>query len=441
MHWGQFDHYTYVLLSPLASASALEDKFPDFIKTFAPAWVAEKQKFFLQPLTAIHLHSHRKDELNANSDERYAYILGTIALFIAVMAAANFINLSTATQAARLKELNIRKILGAGNYNLSLYFLIESLLITASSFVTGALLTWMLLPHFNQLTGRQISLQWNTWLILLSLMMVISITALGAVFPAWQSSRTRFTALNRLSFGGKASAGLRKALITFQFSTSILLIAATWIVGRQLNYLESSQLGFSGDRVIVVPIKDRSGNSRYNTLVNEIERIPGVEQVSFGSSTPGSNNSFTYTYTFSGSELGEQTLSSFIVDEHFFDLYNIRLLDGRIFNPVYSDTLTEIIINEAAVNHFKLTQPIGQRVTGKVKGTIVGVVSNFNHTSLHDGFSPLIIYPFTPTFRFVSIRLKGGEARKAIPELEKQWQQFFPGFPMEYIFLTDQMQY
>lgn len=439
MHWGQFDHHTYLLLSHNASPDVLEEKFSDFIKTFAPAWVAEKEKFFLQPLTSIHLHSHRKDELSTNSDENYAYILGTIALFVLIMAVANFINLSTATQAARLKEVNIRKILGAGKNDLSLYFMVESLLISLSALAIAILLAWWVLPYFNQLTDRQISLLWNPGLTGLCVITVFIIAILAGLFPAMQSNQTHFTSLNKLSVGGKSRAGLRKALITFQFSISILLIAATWIVSVQLNYLESSQVGFDGNNVLVVPIKDRSGNSRYNTIVNEIAQLPSVEQVSFGSSTPGSNNSFTYTYTFLSSDLGEQTLSSFIVDEHFIDLYDIKLLEGRVFNPDYTDTLTEILINEAAVKHFKLNEPIGQQVTGKVKGKIVGVVSNFNHTSLHDGFSPLIIYPFTPTFRFVSIKLKAGEERLAIAELEKHWPQFFPGFPMEYAFLADQI--
>ena len=439
MHWGQFDHYTYVMLSPNASPNALEEKFPDFIKTFAPAWVSEKEKFFLQPLTSIHLHSHRKDELSANSNEIYSYILGTIALFILIMAVANFINLSTATQAARLKEVNIRKILGAGKNDLSLYFMVESLLISLSALLIAILLAWWILPYFNQLTDRQIVFQWNLELIALSLLSVFIIAFLAGLFPAMQSNQTQFTSLNKLNIGGKSRAGLRKALITFQFSISILLIAATWIVSVQLNFLESSQVGFDGNNVLVVPIKDRSGNGRYNTIVNELKQLPGVEKVSFGSSTPGSNNSFTYTYTFAGSDLGEQTLSSFIVDEHFIDLYNIKLLEGRIFNPDYTDTLTEILINEAALKHFNLKEPIGQQVTGKVKGKIVGLVNNFNHTSLHDGFSPLIIYPFTPTFRFVSIKLSSGEESLAISELEKNWQHYFPGFPMEYVYLSDQV--
>lgn len=439
MHWGQFDHYTYVLLAPSASARGLEEKFPDFIKTFAPAWVAEKEKFLLQELTSIHLHSHRKDELGTNSNENYAYILGTVALFIVIMAVANFINLSTASQATRLKEVTIRKILGARKNNLLIYFMIESWLVSFFALVVAVLLTWLVFPYFNQLTDRQIVFQWNLRLTLICLVAIFTITILGGLFSAWQSHRVKYTSLNKLSIGGKGGTRLRKALITFQFFISILLIAATWIVTKQLSYLESSQIGFDGNRVIVAPIKDRSGNSRYNTLVNELQQIPGVEKVSFGSSTPGSNNSFTYTYTFSGSESGEQTLSSFIVDEHFFDLYGIQLREGKIFNPEYTDTLTEIILNEAAVKHFNLKEPIGQRITGKVKGRVVGVVNNFNHTSLHDEFSPVIIYPFTPTFRFVSIKLKEGNEAIALAELEKNWDKFFPGFPMEYVFLNDQI--
>ncbi len=437
-HWGQFDHYTYVQLAKGSSPNDLEAKFPDLLMRNAPEWVGEKESLFLQPLTRIHLHSDRKDEISANSNEKYAYILGTIALFIVLMACANFINLSTATQLSRSKEIAIQKALGANAGNLTLYFFVESIVISGIAFIASIVLTHLAIPYFNTSTGKQIIVEQNTWLLLPALGAVGCIAFLTGLFPALQSGKLTASLVSKPQVGNPKSV-LRTSLVTFQFSISIFLIIATWIVFSQLNFLETNRFGFDSENVIVIPVKDRSQNNHFEAITNEIEHLPGIEKASFSSSTPGANNSLTYTYTLVGAEAGEQPLATFLVDDKFFDLYHIQLEEGRLLHSNSTDTLADVMLNEAAVQALQLSNPIGQLVTGKVKGRVVGIVKNFNHTSLHDPVQPVILYAFTPTFRLVSVKLKENELQTGIDALRKKWPELYHGYPLEYNFLNDQI--
>ncbi|MBX2912113.1 MAG: ABC transporter permease [Cyclobacteriaceae bacterium] len=437
-HWGQFDHYTYVQLTKGSSPNDLEAKFPDLLKRNAPEWVGEKESLFLQPLTRIHLHSDRKDEISANSNEKFSYILGTIALFILLMACANFINLSTATQLSRTKETAIQKALGANSNTLSTYFFIESGIVCVVALVISLVLAYLTLPYFNLSTGKQVNLVSSEWLMIPAIGITLLISFITGLFPAAQTHRQIATNINTTKGLGISKSNLRTGLVIFQFSVSIFLIMSTWVVFSQLQFLESARFGFESDNVIVVPVKDRSKNDQFNTFSNEIEKLPGISKVSFSSSTPGANNSLTYTYTISGTELGEQPLATFITDDNFFELYQIKIKKGRVLNPLSTDTLTDVILNEAAVKMFNLSQPIGSLVSGKVKGRVVGVVENFNYASLHDELKPLIMYAFKPTFRLVSVKLS--DPQTGIAAMEKKWPELYDGYPLEYGFLNDMIQ-
>lgn len=435
-HWGQFDHYTYVLLREGSSPDQLEEKFPSLLKEFAPDWVAEKESLFLQPIRTIHLQSNRKDEITPNSNESYSYMLGTIALFILLMACANFINLTTATQLSRIKEIAIQKALGANGNILSIYFFIETGIICLGALVISFIIAQMAIPYFNESIGKELSLLESPWLLGLALAITTGIIILTGLFPAIQSEKLLSTQINKSKSTQRGKFNLRSALVIFQFSISIFLMAATWIVFDQLKFLENTHYGFESEQVIVIPVKDRSQNEKFNTIRHEIEQLPGVTKASFSSSTPGANNSLTYTYTLAGSTLGEQPMATFIVDDNFFQLYQLKLISGRIPDPLSADTLADVILNEAAVNAFQLTDPIGQLVSGKVKGRVVGVVENFNHSSLHEKVQPVIMYAFIPSFRFVSVKL---HESSGIAALQKLWPQQYNGYPLEYGFLDEEI--
>lgn len=439
-HWGQFDHYTYVLLTNNTKPSDVELKLRELLKRNAPEWVREKETLYLQPLPTIHLHSERKDEITANSKEAYSYILGTIACFILLMASANFINLTTATQISRFKEISIQKILGANKYHLSVYSLTESQVICLIASIVAIIICYVALPNFNLTTGKQISFVDAQWALTLSIASAAIIGLLSSGIPAIQAFNAG-SILTSKSFGTKNSKStLRTSLIIFQFSISILLIIGTLVVSSQFNFLKSVRLGFNGENIVVVPIKDRAQNDRYSTIVNELKQLSGVEKASFSSSTPACNNSLTYTYSFLGTEIKDRSMATFLIDDNFIDLFEIKLKEGRLINLESKDTLSEVVLNEAAVEQLNLSEPIGQLVTGKVKGRVVGVIENFNHTSLHSGIEPIIMFAYLPTFRFVSVKLKESEIAKGLASLQSKWPELYGGYPLEYSFLQDQIQ-
>ena len=439
MHWGWMDHYTYVLLTKGSTPEALQAKFPEFLKTNAPEWTSEKEALFLQPLTSIHLHSERKDEITPNSRETYSYILGTIALFILLMACANFINLSTATLVSRFKEISIQKILGASRIHLIAYFWIESILTCAIGLIIACSLVVIVLPYFNLATGKMISIQQSEWLLVPSLSLTILIGFVSGIVPTVQSANANL--LRKESSRSLTSrSGIRTTLITFQFCISILLVSCTWIVTTQFSFLKSARHGFNSDNVFVLPIKDRSQNAKHATISAEISRIPGIESVSFSSSMPAYNNAYTYTYTVQGTEAGEQTMAVFLVDESFFKVYGVKLKEGRLPIIENRDTLADVILNQAAVDQLQLSEPIGRIITGQVKGKVVGVIENFNYESLHSPVKPMIMYAYPWNFRFVSVKLVDANIQEKLPELEKVWQQMYPGYPLEYFYLESKIE-
>lgn len=439
-HWGWMDHYTYVLLTSGSVPELLQAKFPDFLKKNAPEWASEKEKLYLQPLKSIHLHSDLKDEITPNSKESYSYVLGTIALFILLMACANFINLSTATLTTRFKEISVQKVLGASRLQLSAYFWIETILICTAALIAAFVLVFIAEPYFNASTGKQISMLGNEWIIAPAITLTAIIGFLSGIIPTIQTARLNILSISRPQRDIMSKSVIRTTLITFQFCISILLIAATWVVSNQFSFLKSSRFGFTSGQVIVIPVKDRTQNEKHSTFVNEISQLPGVLKASYSSSIPAFNNAYTYTYTITGSESGEQTMAAFLVDENFFELYRIKLREGRFPDLQRKDTLVDVIINEAAVKQLHLSEPIGQLVTGQVSGRVVGVVEDFNFETLHAAIQPVIMYAFHPNFRFVSVKLNTGDIQTQLALIDKKWQELYPGYPLEYYFLDSKIQ-
>ncbi len=439
-HWGQFDHYTYALLSKGARHDDIESKLPQLLKRNAPEWVSEKEALFLQPLTSIHLNSHRKDEITANSKETYSHILAIIACFILLMASINFINLTTATQLSRFKEIAIQKILGANKYHLTLYAFTESQIICVMASIFAIIIGYLALPTFNLITGKHISITHAEWILILAVSVAIIVGLLSSSVPLIQALRASSVQGSKQYGTRIRTSTLRTSLVIFQFTISILLIICTSVAFSQFTFLKSMRLGFNGEDIVVIPVKDRTQNDRYAIIVNELNQLSGIQRVSFSSSTPACNNSLTYTYSFVGTEIKDRSMATFIIDENFVDLFEIKLKEGRIINPSSTDTLSDVLLNVAAVEQLKLSEPIGQLITGKVKGRIVGVVENFNHTSLHSGIEPIIMYAYLPTFRFVSVKLTEGEISKGLSSLKNKWPEIYAGYPVEYSFLQDQIE-
>jgi len=439
-HWAWFDHHTYILMEPNTKVAEFEASLPEFMKANTPEWLPERMILFLQPLASIHLHSDLKDELLPNSNPKYSFILITVAIFILGMAIINFMNLATARYASRSVEIGIRKVMGAHRGQLISYYLLESVTLSTLSFVFAIVLLILLLPWFNNLSGKEIQFFSERYTMLVSAMFLLSILVglFSGSYPAFFLSRLKPVKVLKGTFvPGKSTTLIRKGLVVFQFTISILMIIATLVVSFQLNYFNTTSLGFSKDRIIVVPIKDRTQNSRYSAMVNEIKNHAAIEAVSYSSSTPGAENNMTFSFRKKGDGTDSEAMATFFIDENFLSLYEINILDGDyITDKFMADSTLAMIINESAAKYFDLKDPIGQQLDGSFSGTIIAVIEDFNFKSLHNKMEPLVIAKSTNWFRQISIRIKAGQAKEAISYLESKWPELY-GQPLEYSFLNE----
>ncbi|WP_339698417.1 ABC transporter permease [uncultured Roseivirga sp.] len=433
-HWGQFDHYTYVRLAENANVDLVESKMANYLSSQAPDWVSEKITLKLQPIKSIHLESTRQSELSPNSNKAYYLVFMSAAVLILLVASINYVNLSYATYLSRSKEMAMKKILGATKSGLLKGLIIESALISLSAMLLALFIVNLTIAEIGQITGKDFGQFHTPSFIFLTLSIGLITGLISGIPPALGLIKIQ-NHMAKLKSKPKSTMG--HIMILIQLSVSSLLIMAMFAVTSQFNYLQNTSLGFNGARTLVIPIKDRSLNAGYQATVNEIKSISGIESASFSSTTPGTNNALTYTYSISGTDRNDIALTTVIADEFFYELYNIRLKAGRLPEIFAPGNEAQIVLSQAAVDFLDLKEPIGKTVSGKIKGTIVGVVEDFQVNSLHSKVEPIIMFNYLPTLRFVSVKTSNGFDQATIASLAKVWDGKYEKYPMEYSFLED----
>ncbi|MBO6661686.1 MULTISPECIES: ABC transporter permease [Roseivirga] len=433
-HWGQFDHYTYLKIADGSIKMDVEAKMTGFLSSQAPEWVSEKITLKLQPIESIHLGSNRQSELRPNSNSTYYLVFISAALLILVVASFNYINLSYAIYMSRIKEIAIRQILGSKKTALLISLVAESVLVSMLALVIGMTTVSLSIEEIGQLTGKNLTQFYEPWFWLLAILIALGTGVLSGIPPAFRLLRNNNLAVDK---GLKPKAKSAHWLIFTQLGISSLLIMAMLAVTQQLNFLQETSLGFNGASILVIPIKDRTHNADYKTILSEIESVSGIDGASFSSSTPGSSNALTYTYTISGANKADVALTTVIADESFCKLYDIKLIRGRLNSLSSSDGHVGILLNQSAVDFLELDEPIGKQVSGKITGEVVGVVEDFQVNSLHNLVEPVIIYNFLPTLRYVSVRSATGFNREKIDNLAEVWSKRYEKYPMEYSLLED----
>lgn len=433
-HWGQFDHYTYVRLAENTNVDLVESKMANYLSSQAPDWVSEKITLKLQPIKSIHLESTRQSELSPNSNKAYYLVFMSAAVLILLVASINYVNLSYATYLSRSKEMAMKKILGATKSGLLKGLIIESALISLSAMLLALFIVNLTIAEIGQITGKDFGQFHTPSFIFLTLSIGLITGLISGIPPALGLIKIQ-NHMAKLKSKPKSTMG--HIMILIQLSVSSLLIMAMFAVTSQFNYLQNTSLGFNGARTLVIPIKDRSLNAGYQATVNEIKSILGVESASFSSTTPGTNNALTYTYSISGTDRNDIALTTVIADEFFYELYNIRLKAGRLPEIFAPGNEAQIVLSQAAVDFLDLKEPIGKTVSGKIKGTIVGVVEDFQVNSLHSKVEPIIMFNYLPTLRFVSVKTSNGFDQATIASLAKVWDGKYEKYPMEYSFLED----
>ena len=460
--------YTYLLLNKNASAELLESKLPLIVEKYVSGEIQQGfgisyeqfikegngYRYFLQPLTKIHLYSQLEDELNPVGSIQRVYIFGGIAAFILFLACINFINLSTAVSVDRAREVGIRKAFGSRKNTLVWQFVSESIIFCLASFVVAILLVVIFAPILSDISGTNISIHnlSDPWDIVLTIAFVFIIGAVAGLYPAFVLSSFKPISILKGNFKSTSKGlALRNGLVIFQFSISIILIIFTIAVNVQMKFMLGDRLGFQRDHIIVLDgLNGQISNGEQipkNRLVEEVSKIAGVDDWSRCSDLPDGRG-FASLAMQAVDTKTSRTQKTIFVDERYTRLLGMKLKEGRFFSTDFASDSMSLLLNEQAVKDFGLKNPIGAKITstesffnsrdGKTiyTYTVVGVVKDFHFESLHRKITPLVM---ANTGRFgwgmVALKIKGDHFKSTLNYLEKVWQQIDPKSKPKYYFL------
>jgi putative ABC transport system permease protein len=463
-NWLSNNFYTYILLRDGSSPQALEAKFPGMVAKYIGPQIdqilnlslAEFEssgnyiRYYLMPITDIHLYAHTDTELSPNGNIYYIYIFTGIALLILALAAINFMNLATARSAGRAKEVGIRKVLGSLRGHLIRQFLAESILISAIAMVIAVVLAQIMLPFFNHLADTHLFLPFSSvWFYIILFSGLILIGLLAGLYPAFFLSAFRPAAVlkGKLNLGVK-SGWLRSSLVVFQFVISTVLIIGTLVIYLQLKYIQTKNLGFDKNRVILIEDAYALGD-QVKTYKNKVKQMAGVVNASISGYLPVSSNRSDNMFWLEGQTPNEETMVStqrWRVDYDYIETLGMALIAGRNFNEENAADSTGIIINEEAVKEYGLDNPLGAHiVTWKEMPdengyaplevyTVIGVVKDFHFESMKENIKPLMLFLGNSRY-YLPVRVASDELQPVIQKLTAAWQEMANGQPFSYSFL------
>jgi putative ABC transport system permease protein len=448
---------TFLLLKPGTNAKALEAKFPAFVDKYIGAALKSMgfyKKQFLISVKDMHLDSGLTSNISAVGSKDSLYILGSIAVFILLLACINFMNLSTARSSKRSSEVGIRKVLGAEKQSLIKQFIGESILLSLIALVFAFGIALLALPFFSYISGTELAINVSTqWPLLLGFIAVAVITGLMAgSYPAFYLSSFNPVKVLKGRFTNTLSAvALRKGLVVFQFIISVVLIIASVVINKQMRYMRTKDLGFQKDQQIIIPMRSTNAKNIYTAMKNDIRSNPFVKNVGASIYYPGIMNPSDISLRREGTipNDGKLVRTNF-VDESFLQTLDIQPLAGRLFSSQFpADTNGRIVINVATVKELGYTSPeqaVGKKLYFDWRGQsfeyhIVGVVKDFHFQDLHVPIAP---YAFMlnnqPFYSYLVVHAKAGNVSPLLSSIGKTWTRLNPNEPFEYSFLDEDFQ-
>ena len=404
----------------------------------------------LTPLTDIHLNSNRTAELEGNGNIQFVFIFSAIAIFILLIACVNFMNLSTARSFNRAKEVGVRKVLGSLRINLIQQFLSESVLISFIALIFAVLIAWLLMPYFNQLAGKTIRVntifQPGMLFSLVILMLIVGL--LAGSYPAFFLSAFQPISVlkGKLTSGFKKS-WLRNGLVVFQFVITIILIIGTIVIFNQLNYIRAKDIGYNRNQVLVINGTYVLGNQA-TTFKNELLQISGIQRATLTGFLPSDDNNRSNDAFFTSPALDPKSAISmqiWNVDEDYIPTLGMKIIEGRNFSLQYPTDSTGIIINEAAVKFLNAKDILNKKLyeindlKSKIlkESHIIGVIRNFNFSSLRDLITPLALR-LGKNNNNISVRIGVSNTPAVISVIKSIWKQMASSQPFDYSFMDDQ---
>jgi putative ABC transport system permease protein len=461
--------YSYIKVLETASAEQLQAKMNNDIYEIrnirnAAGEIAPVEGLTIRqpmmPLTDIHLYGHAEKELASNGDAQYVYIFSTVALFILLIACFNYMNLATARSTKRSKEVGMRKVLGAEKRQVFAQFLGESFFFTFLATVIALIFVVMVIPAFNDFTGKQISqnIIGNPALMLGIAGVFMLVGLLSGFYPSlFLAGFKPLQALKSNVLAGKGSNTtlyLRRGLVILQFGISIFLIVGASTVYDQLQYIQGKDLGFDKEQVVVIKLPGRGAVQNLETIKKEFLNQPAVVAAASSSAIPGERVHVMtvrvpdLASTDAGNENqqednGIRGMRIMSGDEDLAETFGLEIVEGRdLSKDIVSDAAEGFLLNEAAIRAFGLEEdPVGRRfeyVYGLPEpkaGRIVGVVKDFHYASLHSEVEPLMIHVYPAFSAFLNVRIKTDQVKETLDRLEATWASLQPSSEFDYFFL------
>jgi putative ABC transport system permease protein len=466
--WSSNQFLVYALLKPGAQPATAAAGLDRMIKENYKPTQNIKMNYVLQPLPDMRLYSENIVDGARNSNVAaigqgkllYVKIFAIVALFVLLIAGINYMNLTTARFSSRSKEIGIRKSIGAFRSHLIVQFLLESLAVTLISFLLAIIAVNLLLPAFNQFTGKQLSLgfgsDYRIWLY--SILTTILLGLLSGIYPSLMLSRFNpVLLLKGMKVADKSGLSLRKALVVFQFTISVVMIVATIVLVMQVRYTNSKDLGFNKEQLVVVDINSGLVRRESQTIITEFSKIPGVINVSTTSRVPGEWKTIPTVKLRSEQSTGDHDISYLLgVDESFAKTFGVQVLKGRNF--INQNDSASIILNETAAAMLKINEAGGQLIniperafggtyfpvngTGPFKVRVVGIVKDFNFQSLREKIAPMVmVYRNNPVqpIDYYTARIEGRQEASILKGMQAVLAKIDANHLFEYHFLDDQL--
>jgi len=451
--WMASNYPTYVLLKPGTDPVQFQNKLRLIItKYYAPALkksgyteadnFAQKIKVLAQPIQDIHLYSSNIDDRLEKGDIKFVWLFGAIAVFILAIACINFINLSTAKSANRAKEVGLRKVVGSHRIHLVRQFLTESVLFSVLSFALGILIAILLLPYFNLLSAKSLTIPWTAWWLLpIMISSSIIIGVIAGLYPSFYLSSFKpiHVLKGQVSRGTKNSI-LRNGLVVFQFSTSIVLIIGTLVIYNQTQYMLNKKIGFDKDQVLLVQ-GTNTLESKAKAFKNELLKSSEIKAVSVSDYLPVAGTKRDGNTFWKEGKVNEDPgvfSQKWQVDFEYLKTMGMHIVEGREFSKDMKSDSAAVVINRIMAEKLGLENPVGQRLeNGWEKFTIIGVMEDFNFESMRQDVTPLCLVLGNYNSSIVAVKINGADTKSAISYVSSLWKGFSPNQPFRYTFLDE----
>jgi len=444
--WGNFGVFTYLLMPHEVDVDAFEAKMQDMydahMKTiFGPLEI--NIEYIMEPITRIHLFSTNPGEPEPTGSITYVYIFGIVALFLVLIAAMNYMNLSTARSSGRAREVGMRKVAGSRRAPLVAQFLSESLILTIISLIISVILLLALLPKFNLLAGKSfdVSILYSPVVIISAIGVILIAGIIGGSYPAFFLSRfSPVTVLKGEITQGSAGSLFRKILVIVQFTVSVVMIICTLVVFRQLNYLKTMDQGFNQENVLTLQL-NRGMVNKYPVLKQILLENDNIKYVTSTNTPMGEGSAKVIFNVETDQGMAQRGVNFAIVDHDFIDALGIKIIEGRDFQlDMPSDTLLAVVVNETFASRMGWREPIGKKVEvgdeNTLRASVIGMMADYHQTGMYNEIESLMLL-YRELGNIIYVKLSENNVEQTISFIETKWKEVFPDQPFSYTFLKE----